>query len=187
MSWETLVVGYFSLQPVPDDLKQKILSDLETALETGFEFKEGYYRIYDVNWHSHVTEEKIDRAYQKWKCFFREFAVSLYWLSTPDHNIYHSSREMNVNQMIEGFIESLKENVEDGCYELANANLEGMVEILKNWKEVDAENIASALNSLGQKLIHLDMDVLSTLLGELERHGAGTRNLKAHLLSALVG
>lgn len=40
------------------------------------------------NWHSHVTEEKMEAIYQKWKPFFNVFSISLYYLNEADYDEY---------------------------------------------------------------------------------------------------
>jgi len=95
MSWKTLVVGNFSFVfNVDGKLKQNTIEDIESVVEskvlTEKERWDMYgknYWIEDVNWSSHVSEDKIREVMNKYKDILDTFDVSLYYLVEPDERI----------------------------------------------------------------------------------------------------
>lgn len=97
MSWEALVIGSFIFRDeVNEAAKKTIIKKLESVIECHVEYLETLhaYVCEDVNWSSHVSEDKIEEFVKKYAEYLRYFSYSLYYLSGP-----HYSGEYELDQL----------------------------------------------------------------------------------------
>ena len=91
MSWETLVVGHLKFKDnIRDDVKEKILKEAKDVFECEIKWDEEWkeYNFQDVNWVSHVDDEKITAFFKQYEKFFNDYSASLYYLTEPYYNWY---------------------------------------------------------------------------------------------------
>ena len=87
MSWETLVIGSFTFKEEVDESEQKqVIYELEEVLECTIKWNDKYkiWDFQDINWSSHVQAETIKPVVERYSQSFREFDLSLYYLSEAD-------------------------------------------------------------------------------------------------------
>jgi len=90
MSWETLVTGCFKIKDnVSKVEKEKIISELEDALECKIKYDERFreYVFQDVNWVSHVRHEEVEEVFNKYKSKLLTFYYDLYYLLESNEHI----------------------------------------------------------------------------------------------------
>lgn len=100
MSWDTLVVGNFRIKEgVDEEEKKEILKDAKRTFECEIGWDEEWeeYSFEDVNWLSHVREEKIEEWIEKWKEKLERWNVSLYYLSEADERWSSGDEEEDEN------------------------------------------------------------------------------------------
>lgn len=197
MSWETLVTGHFSFKSgVPDSVKHRIIEELEEVLEAELKWDSKWelYEVHDVNWSSHVDEERIHTVYEKWKHFFKMFSVSLYYLTDADYSEYQESKDQDAADIAAAILDSLIESAENGDYGEANNTLEILVEILRAMDSVEGDRdtikrrISIALESLKPHVLEdgLSRELLLELVNALDGLNIQTTGLKKSLLVTSV-
>jgi len=193
LSWATLVTGYVAFKKgTPEELKQKILEELKEALEADFEYNEtdGEYHVEDLNWHSHVTEEKIEAIYQKWKPFFNVFSISLYYLNEADYDEYmEDDDDDDAGSILAKFIDEIVNDINmnklyrpDSGYLV---KLHALVEFLK-FADIDKDLVARKIAELTEVLQEVDLkesrDTLLNLISVLEERSFSPAKLKKLVL-----
>ncbi len=199
MSWETLINGHISFKSgVPESFKYRIIVELEEVFEAElvWDGRWGEYKVEDVNWTSHVEEEKIEEVYRKWKPFFKQFSVSLYYLSEADYDKCAEDEDQDTAGLLESLFNELTEALGSGECEKANNTLEALVELLKT-ANVNGKAIAEKINILVEALeaaleakvdaevtetFGVDKDHLMELARVLEELKVPTARLKKVLL-----
>jgi len=200
MSWETLVTGHFSFKSgVPDSVKHRIIEELEEVLEAELKWNSKWelYEVHDVNWSSHVDEDRIKEFHRKWKHFFKMFSVSLYYLSDADYSEYNDSKDQDVVDIAAAILDSLIESAESGDCEEANNTLEILVELLKGLdsggrdkeaikRQISNAGISRALEALKPSILEdgLSRELLLELVNALDGLGIQTAGLRKFLLVA---
>lgn len=99
MSWETLVIGSFVFRDeVNEAVKKTIIKKLESVIECHVEYSETLhdYMFEDVNWSSHVSEDKIEEFVENYAEYLKYFSYSLYYLNDP-----HYSGEYELDELEE--------------------------------------------------------------------------------------
>jgi len=197
MSWDTLVTGSVAFKSgTPENLKLKIIDELEEVLETTLEWDAKWqeYNFEDLNWTSHVSEEKIGEVYERWKLFFRRFSVSLYYLNEADYDEYAEDEDQDADSILESHLEELAEALESDEYDRANKVFEALIELLKAASvdnEVVSNLVARKINRLAEALEATEtfgadkddlMELLMELISVLEKMNVPTARLKKVLL-----
>lgn len=191
MSWETLVTGHIAFKEgTPENLKQNIIEELEEAFEAELRWDGEWkkYTVEDVNWTSHVTEDKIQRVYEKWKPFFKMFSVSLYYLNEPDYDEYLESDDQDANGILVTLIDEIIDEIE---YSVGyHDKLRTLIDFLKV-AEVDRELLTRKILELTEALqdaeIELDKDCLMDLITVLEKKApAAVNRFKRSVLTAVL-
>jgi len=198
MSWETFVVGHFRFKSgVPEKLKMEIIEELEDVLETKLKWDErwGDWKVEDVNWSSHVDDESIDKVYRKWKNFFKEFSVSLYYLSEPNYTVHEVKDDQDeVIGLLDSILEALFKDLEE-CKEVSE-EMYGLAEFLRllDFKEsgMNAAIIAKKIEKFIENVEKVrktenlvdfvKLDVLEELINVLEIRNIPVLKLRKLLL-----
>ncbi len=195
MSWATLVTGYVAFKKgVSEELKKKIIKELEEELETHLEYDElnERYDIGDVNWHSHVTESRIEAVYQKWKPFFSAFSISLYYLNEADYDEYmedvgKEDADSILTNLIDEIVDDIRLNRMYSTGPGYIAKLQALVEFLKV-AHIDKRLVTRKMTELTEALqegnVQESRDVLLNLTIVLEERYFTPAKLKKLVLVA---
>jgi len=118
MSTSTLVFGRFKFKEgVPDELKKKVIEELEDVLEAKLAWDERWneYGVNNVNWTSHITIDDLERIHRKWKFLFAKYDLTMYYLTEPDYTQYDNDENKygNINSVLEGGIDWIRLDIND--------------------------------------------------------------------------
>lgn len=196
MSWETLVTGGISFKKgTPEELKQKIIEELEAAFETKLKYNEEHdtYEFEDVNWISHVTEKKIQAVYQKWKPFFTEFSVSLYYLSEANYYEHACDDDQDkigiLEKLVDGIVSSL--NPDEQCS--ADTDYSTILQTLSEFlrfadlnREIVIRKMAELTEALSESDVQENKGILMKLVSVLEEKYSAPIELKKLVLAVNV-
>lgn len=201
MSWETLVVGSLAFKSgTPEEIKLQILEELEEVLETTIEYDARWqeWKFEDVNWTSHVSEEKIRKVYNKWRPFFTRFSVSLYYLSEADYSKLHDAEDQDAKAILEGIVDSLLRRENDGDWSEEENSVGEVLELLTKFvrgvkdRDVVREVLTPKIDRIAEVIAERGgierekMPVVLELIGVLEEMNIPAEGLKKTLLVETV-
>ncbi len=184
MSWSTFVVGHVKFHEwVPEKIKQKVLEEIEGAVETKPEWnpRDCDYEFEEVSWSSHVDDKDIEKVYQKYRPLFEIFACSLYYLDDPDADFYTEQRYASLDEMLRKAIAKIEEN--DATLDMVQGLLEIIPDLLEDGVKLDADLIKKLLEAITPFLKDVDQDAVKRFLGAISAHYYNDKSIMAAILS----
>lgn len=92
MSWETFTVGQIRFkEDAPVKKIDQALAEFREALQCDVEWNPEWkmWEFQDVNWHSHVSGERVKEVYERHRDILDYFAFSLFYLDEPNEEIVY--------------------------------------------------------------------------------------------------